>query len=233
MAALRRGRAGEHVKLAAVRARPLQHLEVGALRRVRARHLVPRALVLARPLEHPEVAAPRRVRARLLVPRASVLVGPLQHLEVAAPRRECARLLVPRKRAALAAQSLQLLEISDPRRCRAQARLFLHTTSTVKTLERGQTSAFCRRFFIALLDLPPGRVHRVAHTAAHRANHREVRGIGQMFFSKDVSHDEVERQAGDGDARLRVDDISRVVVTSRFDALHRGECCDERHARRR
>ena len=37
-------------KWAAVRARPLQHLEVPSLRRIRARVSVPQAVVLARPL---------------------------------------------------------------------------------------------------------------------------------------------------------------------------------------
>ena len=102
------------VPRAAVRARPLQHLEVAVVRlrpndsaprRSRAptsAHrggrpsprtctLVPRAVVRARPLQRLEVAAPRRERARVLVPRAAVLARPLQHIEVAARRRIRAR----------------------------------------------------------------------------------------------------------------------------------------------
>jgi hypothetical protein len=57
--------------------------------------------------------------------------------------------------------------------------------------------------FIELLDLPSCRVHRVAHAFAHRAKHREVRGVGQVFF--DDRDGDIEGQAREGDARLCVE----------------------------
>jgi hypothetical protein len=56
----------------AVRARPLQHIEVAALRRTRARGCVPLAAVRARSLQHLEVPALRSALARICVPRAAV-----------------------------------------------------------------------------------------------------------------------------------------------------------------
>ena len=105
------------VPRAAVRARPLQHLETAAKRRVCARQLVPRAAVRARPLQHLETAAPRRSLARLLVPRAAVRARPLHHLELAFLRRVCARPFVPRE--VLRSQRHHFLEVSACR-CRTQ-----------------------------------------------------------------------------------------------------------------
>ena len=57
--------------------------------------------------------------------------------------------------------------------------------------------------FTKLLHLPPGRVHRVAHAFAHRTKHREVRGVGKVFFNK--RDGDIEGKAREGDARLRGD----------------------------
>ena len=84
-----------NVPRAAVRAHPLQHLEVPALRRHRARANVPREAVRVSPLQHLEVPALRRTHARPLAPRAPVRVCPLQHLEVSAFTRVLACRLVP------------------------------------------------------------------------------------------------------------------------------------------
>jgi hypothetical protein len=100
-------------------------------------------------------------------------------------------------------QRLQLSEVSDPRRCGAQETLVLQTTSSTQTLERAHVSAFDGSTFLELLHLPPGRVHRVAHPAAHGAKHREVRGVGQVLL--DERDGDIEGQARDGDARLRGD----------------------------
>jgi hypothetical protein len=56
--------------------------------------------------------------------------------------------------------------------------------------------------FIDLLDLPSCRVHRGAHAFAHRAKHREVRGVGQVFLHE--RDGDIEGQARDRDARLSV-----------------------------
>jgi hypothetical protein len=55
--------------------------------------------------------------------------------------------------------------------------------------------------FTELLNLPSGRVHRGAHAFAHGAKHREVRGVGQVFF--DERDGDIEGKARDRDARLR------------------------------
>ena len=103
---------------AAVRARPLLHLEVPTGRRTRTRPLVPRAAVRVRPLQHLEMPATRRVLTRLLVPRAAGRARPLQHFEVPALRRARTCLLVPR--ATVRACPLQHLEIPAIRRQRAR-----------------------------------------------------------------------------------------------------------------
>jgi hypothetical protein len=119
---------------------------------------------------------------------------------VAALRRVRARPLAPRK--ILRAQRLQLLEISNPRSGSAQETLVRQSTSSTQTLERAQVSALDGIVFLELLHLPPGRVHRVAHAFAHRAKHREVRGVGQVLFNK--RDGDIEGKARDGDAHLRV-----------------------------
>ena len=50
---------------AAVRARPLQYIEMPTICRLRARYRVPQAFVHARPLKRVEVSAQRRVFAHL------------------------------------------------------------------------------------------------------------------------------------------------------------------------
>ena len=115
-----------HAPRAAVRARPLQHLEVAALRqRLDAQVDVLRstssprlgsgvhfstsevAALRRRPSTHPHVPrAARSARAHCSISRA------------AAPRRERARRLVPR--AAVRARPLQHLEVAAPRRARAR-----------------------------------------------------------------------------------------------------------------
>jgi hypothetical protein len=100
---------------------------------------------------------------------------------VAALRRVRARPPVPRE-ILHAAQRLQRLEISDPRSRSAQETLVRQSTSSAQTLERAHVSAFDGIVFTELLHLPSGRVHRGAHPAAHRAKHREVGGVGQVFF---------------------------------------------------
>ena len=223
---------------AAVLARPLQHLEVATLRRPRARPLVPRAVVLARPLQHLEVAAPRRVRTCVRVPRAVVLARPLEHLEVAAPRRVRASFrsgpVVPRAhfsvsrwppmprtrpdptspREILAAQRLQRLEISIARRCGAHRRRSSDRRPRRRSASRCSVSALSGIIFLEH-HLPPGRFHRVAHAFAHRAKHREVRGVGQVVFNE--RDGDIEGKAREGDARLRVE-VPRSLARARLDA---------------
>jgi hypothetical protein len=128
---------------------------------------------------------------------------PLQHLKVAAQRRVLARILVPRKILG-AAQRLQRLEISDPRSRSAQETLVRQSTSSAQTLERAQVSAEGGIIFFELLHPPSGRVHRGAHAFAHGAKHREVRGVGQVFFDERTG--DIEGQARDRDTRLRGED---------------------------
>ena len=80
----------------AVRACPLQHLEIAPVCRFRACPPVPRAFVCVRPLQHLEVSALCRLTTRLCVPRAAVRTRPLQHFELPVPCRTRARVLVPR-----------------------------------------------------------------------------------------------------------------------------------------
>jgi hypothetical protein len=143
---------------------------------------------------------------------------------VAALRRGRARVLVPRE-LLRAAQRLQSLEISNPRSCRAQETLVRQSTSSAQQLERAQVSKFDGIIFTELLHLPSGRVHRVAHPAAHRAKHREVGGVGQVFF--DDRDGDVEDQARDRDARLCVELRLSLARAARLDTArclgdHRG-----------
>jgi hypothetical protein len=62
---------------AAVRYRPVYHLEMTPISRKKERTPVPWASVRSRPLQQLEVPAPRRPSARLLVPRAAVRAHPL------------------------------------------------------------------------------------------------------------------------------------------------------------
>ena len=84
-----------------------------------------------------------------------------------------------------------------------------------------------------LLHLPPGRVHRVAHVFAHRAKHREVRGVGQVFLNEQDG--DIEGKAREGDARLRVE-VPLSLARARLDAArrfgdHRGSCRVQRACR--
>jgi hypothetical protein len=72
--------------------------------------------------------------------------------------------------------------------------------------------------FTEPLHLPSGRIHSGAHPAAHRAKHREVRGIGQVFF-RDRDGD-IDGQARDRDARLRVE-VPLSLARARLDAARR------------
>jgi hypothetical protein len=72
--------------------------------------------------------------------------------------------------------------------------------------------------FTEPLHLTPGRVHRVAYPAAHRAKHREVRGIGQVLF--DDRDGDIEGQARDRDACLR-GEIPLSLARARLDAARR------------
>jgi hypothetical protein len=89
----------------------------------------------------------------------------------------------------------------DPRSRSAQETLFRQSTSSAQTLERAHVSAFGGILFTELLHLPSGRIHSGAHPAAHRAKHREVRGVGQVLL--DERDGDIEGQARDRDARLR------------------------------
>jgi hypothetical protein len=82
------------VPVAAVRPRPLQHLQVSALRHLTARALVLVAAVRPQPLQYSHVPAPHRRHARVLVPFRAVGPPPLKHSEVPACRRRTARPLV-------------------------------------------------------------------------------------------------------------------------------------------
>jgi hypothetical protein len=106
------------VPRAAVRAQPLQHLEMPALCRVFARPPVPLAPFCARPLQRLEVPAPRCLLARPLIPRAAVRARPLQYLEVPFKRRDRARFRVPR--AFVCTRPLKHLEVPAVRRTRAR-----------------------------------------------------------------------------------------------------------------
>ena len=110
VAAYRSKVASSLVPRSAVRARPLQHLQVAASRGIGASHLVPRSAVRARPLQHLQVAVFRGEGASPLVPRTSVRSRPLQHLQVAAFRGIGASILVPR--AAVRARPLQHLQVA-------------------------------------------------------------------------------------------------------------------------
>ena len=76
----------------AVRAQPLQHLEVPAVRRRRAR-LVPRAAVRVRPLQHLEVSEICRARGRFFVPREVIRAQPLKYFELSPPAANLHKLL--------------------------------------------------------------------------------------------------------------------------------------------
>jgi hypothetical protein len=117
---------------------------------------------------------------------------------VALPRRAHARLLVPRE-ILRAAQRLQRLEISSPRSGSAQDTLVRQSTSSAQTLERAQVSACDGIVFLELLHLPSGRVHRVARAFAHRAKHRDVGGVGQVFFHD--RGDDIEGKAREPESR--------------------------------
>ena len=119
---------------------------------------------------------------------------------MAAQRRERARQRVPRE--ILREERLQPLEISIPRSGSAQE-LVRQPTSSTQTLERAQVSALGGIVLTELLYLPSGRVHRVAHAFAHRAKHREVRGIGQVVFNE--RHGDIEGKARDRYSRLSVE----------------------------
>jgi hypothetical protein len=66
-----------------------------------------------------------------------------------------------------------------------------------------QVSALSGILFLELLNLPPGRVNSGARAFAHRAKHREVRGIGQMVFNE--RHGDIEGKARDRYSRLSVE----------------------------
>ena len=129
---------------------------------------------------------------------------------------------VPRE--ILRSQRLQLLEISNPRSGSAQETLVRQSTSSAQTLEGAHISALGGIIFLELLHLPPGRVHRVAHPAAHHPKHREVRGVGQVLFHK--KDGDIEGKARDGDANLRVE-VPLSLARARLDTAcrfgdHRG-----------
>jgi len=123
---------------------------------------------------------------------------------------------VPRK--ILRAQRFQLPEISIPRSGSAQETLVRQSTSSTQTLERAQVSALDGIVLTEILHLSPRRVHRVAHAFAHPAKDREVRGVGQVLFHN--RDDYVERQPGNGDARLRVE-VPLSLARARLDAARR------------
>ena len=146
----------EPIPRAAVRAQPLQRLEVATLRSTPARILVPRAAVLVNPLQHLEVPALRRVRARrqshghpfvrahsapggtrpLPHPCAASLARPLHYLEVprGTHRRRPTRRLVPR--CVVRAKILQLFEMSTPRLCLTKVYSMRQATSPFQALAR-------------------------------------------------------------------------------------------------
>jgi hypothetical protein len=151
---------------------------------------------------------------------------------VAALRRVPARPRVPG--VILRSQRLQRLEISNPRRCGAQETLVRQSTSSAQTLERAHISALGGINFLELLQLPPGRVHRVAHAFAHRAKHREVRGVGKVLFNQRDGY--IEGKAREGDAHLRVE-VPLSLARARLDTArrvvdHRGWCRVRRVRRR-
>jgi hypothetical protein len=151
---------------------------------------------------------------------------------VAAPRRVRARLLIPRE-ILREAQRLQLLEISIPRSCSAQETLVRQSTSSAQTLERAHVSAFDGIVLTELLQLPPGRVHRGAHAFAHRAKHREVRGVGKVFLNE--RDGDIEGKARDGDAHLRIEvllSLTRACLDAACRFGDHREWCRVRRARR-
>ena len=79
--------------------------------------------------------------------------------------------------------------------------LVRQSTSSTQTLERAQAFALSGIIF-ELLNLPPGRVHRVAHAFAHHEAPRGPR-VGQVVFNE--RHGDIEGKAREGDARLRVE----------------------------
>ena len=110
----------------------------------------------------------------------------------------------------------------------------MQSTSSAQTLERAHISALGGILFLELLNLPPGRVHRVAHPFAHRAKHREVRGIGKVFLNE--KDGDIEGKAREGDARLRRK-VPLSLARARLDTArrvvdHRGWCRVRRVRRR-
>ena len=86
---------GQAVERTAVRARPLEHVQVPPPRRHDAQAVIPRAPLRARPLEGGELPACCGALARRGIPRAASCPRPLKHLEVAPVRSPGARPLVP------------------------------------------------------------------------------------------------------------------------------------------
>ena len=224
-------------------ARPLHHLEGCPSPRTRTSPCSTGSRSRAPTSTSPEVAALRRERARppcptgsrsraptsevsrwpfaaasrtSLVPRAAVLARPLQNLEVAALRRSHASTCSTGKSPRGAAPST--LEISNPRSGSAQETLVGQSTSSAQTLERSHVSAFDGIVLTELLYLPPGRVHRVAHAFAHRAKHREVRGVGKVFLNN--RDGDIEGKAREGDAHLRIE-VPFTLARARLDAAWR------------
>ena len=109
-----------------------------------------------------------------------------------AQRRLRARKRVPRP--AVRAQRLQLLEISNPRRCLTKAFSTRQATSPLQALQRAQASELYGFFFTKLHKPKPRRRHRVAHRTAHRWEPCEI----EILRSQNVRDDEVVGEAGDG-----------------------------------
>eukprot|EP00230_Micromonas_polaris_P009415 CAMPEP_0117633946 /NCGR_PEP_ID=MMETSP0802-20121206/5416_1 /TAXON_ID=38833 /ORGANISM="Micromonas sp., Strain CCMP2099" /LENGTH=76 /DNA_ID=CAMNT_0005438549 /DNA_START=534 /DNA_END=761 /DNA_ORIENTATION=- len=58
--------------------------------------------------------------------------------------------------------------------------------------------------FTELLNSSSRRIHSVAHPTTYPAKHREVCGIGQIFFSEDVRDNDIEGKTRDGNARMSI-----------------------------
>jgi len=52
--------------------------------------------------------------------------------------------------------------------------------------------------------LKPRRIHGFAHPSTHHAKCRKVRWIGQIFFSEDVSDNDIVWKTRDDDASLNI-----------------------------
>ena len=161
------------VPRAAVRARPLQHLEVAAICRARARPSCSTGSRSRAPTSASRGGRPPPLSARILVPRAVVLACPLQHIKVAAPRRVLTQVFFTRQ-----------------------------ATPRVHVLKRAQVSLHHGFPFFRLLhrelrrqNRTLRRRHRGAHPSRNRSQASDICGIGQVGRPENMRDDKIVGKA--------------------------------------